>query len=179
MIIRLCLNEGDAFLALAVRMYRYTGALRYVSYGPRRLTVWSRLHSLPSKLDPVALSGRPRHFRRPTATVAFCNLHHDARRRRTSIGSMPIIPYSLCLSTRDGKVTVWEAVVPANAAISVVGQRMTFSSSDSPPSGRRRYPSKDRRSTNMDEGTRKSIRQSDEKDKKSMRTVKVRLVFPI
>lgn len=92
---------------------------------------------------------------------------------------MPIIPYSLCLSTRDGNVKVWETFVPATAAISVVGQRMTFSSSGSPPSGRRRYPSKDRRSTNMDEGTRKSIRQSDEKDKKSMSTVKVRLAFPV
>lgn len=160
-------------------MYRYTGALRYVSYGPRRLTVRSRLHSLPPKLDSVALVGRSRHYRRPTSTVVFCHLHHDARRRRTSIGSIPIVPYSFCLSTRDNKVKVWDTVVPATVAIPVVEQRMAFSSSGSPPSGRRRYPSKDRRSTNMDEGTRKSIRQSDEKDKKSMRTVKVRVAFPI
>lgn len=157
-------------------MLLHAGALRPTISCSRRLASRYRPVCYPPLKLGVGASRSKDSPELPVRGLLFCHLHHDARRRRDGSrgAAMPPIPRALRLSRLGRNDGAWENSV---LAATMGAQRVTFSAGDptSSSGSKRRSGGKEQSPTSgMDEETRKSIGESDEKAKKSMQTVKVR-----
>lgn len=117
---------------------------------------------MPYPHNPKAVSTSSAALNRP-GLLFCCHLHHDNTRRRDC---NPMSPTPLRLPRLSGKGRAWDVGILAAVA---GAQQMSFSAEKGESRKRGGKP----KEQTMDEETRKSIGQGDEKTKKSMQTVKV------
>lgn len=148
-------------------MLRHAGALRPV------LSCTGRTASRNRALNPATSYASSAVAKRiqlsNTITLSCCHLHHDARRIRDG-HVMPPMPRVIRYARFNGKGS--EGREGGVLAPVVGAQRVSFSAENGGAGAAKNKTEQSR----MDEETRRSIGESDEKAKKSMKTVKVRRV---
>ena len=146
-------------------MLRHAGALRPAFPCARRAASRNRVLYPPTSFAPSPHSRAQRIPPSNTIVLSCCHLHHDARRKRD--GRMPSMPSVIRQSRFNGKGSEgWErGILPSP----VGAQRVSFSSEEGGAGAAKNKTEQSR----MDEETRRSIGEGDEKAKKSVKTVKV------
>lgn len=147
-------------------MLRHAGALRPAFSCTRRAASRNRVRYPATSFASSPHAQAKRIPPSNTFVLSCCHLHHDARRKRDG-SAMPPMPHVIRHLRFNGKGSERRerGILPSP----VGAQRVSFSAEDAGAGAAKNKTEQSR----MDEETRRSIGEGDEKAKKSMKTVKV------